>query len=94
MLRSMLCSIAIMQTVTAFQLATPFSTFTPSSSFSVGAGPAVSLRSHGSAARSVVMKTPDVNTQAPAFKLPDSTGKLVGLDSFKGKWTVLYFCKS
>ena len=39
------------------------------------------------------MKLPDVNTPAPSFKLPDSTGKLVGLDNFKGKWTVLYFCK-
>jgi cytochrome oxidase Cu insertion factor (SCO1/SenC/PrrC family) len=90
----MLCSIAIMQTVTAFNMATPFKTFTPSSSLLIGAGPGLSLRSRGSTARSAVMKAPDVNAQAPAFKLPDSTGKLVGLDNFKGKWTVLYFCKS
>jgi hypothetical protein len=39
------------------------------------------------------MKLPEVNTQAPSFKLPDAKGKLLGLDNFKGKWTVLYFCE-
>lgn len=33
----------------------------------------------------------NANHQAPSFSLPDSTGNLVSLESFSGKWVVLYF---
>lgn len=34
---------------------------------------------------------PAVDTQAPAFSLPNQEGAQVSLDQFKGKWVVLYF---
>jgi len=34
---------------------------------------------------------PDVGNQAPAFSLPDSTGKAVGLSDFAGRRVILYF---
>jgi peroxiredoxin Q/BCP len=34
---------------------------------------------------------PQVGQQAPAFTLPSQDGTQISLDSFKGKWVVLYF---
>lgn len=34
---------------------------------------------------------PPVGTAAPAFTLPSQDGSSISLDSFKGKWVVLYF---
>ena len=35
--------------------------------------------------------TPEVGKPAPNFKLPDQNGKIHTLNSFRGKWLVLYF---
>ena len=34
---------------------------------------------------------PSVGQSAPTFTLPSQTGKDIALDSFRGKWVVLYF---
>jgi thioredoxin-dependent peroxiredoxin len=34
---------------------------------------------------------PQVGQQAPAFTLPSQDGSQINLDSFRGKWVVLYF---
>ena len=34
---------------------------------------------------------PEAGQQAPGFTLPSQDGSQVGLDSFRGKWVVLYF---
>ncbi len=34
---------------------------------------------------------PQVGQQAPGFTLPSQDGSQIGLDSFRGKWVVLYF---
>ncbi|HEX3436666.1 MAG TPA: peroxiredoxin [Pseudacidobacterium sp.] len=34
---------------------------------------------------------PQVGAQAPGFTLPSQEGKQISLDSFRGKWVVLYF---
>lgn len=36
-------------------------------------------------------KLPQVGQEAPAFTLPSQDGTAISLDSFKGKWVVLYF---
>jgi len=37
------------------------------------------------------MTNPLLNKPAPAFELPDQTGKVHRLGDYKGKWVVLYF---
>ena len=84
----------ILLAVEAFQMTPQLGNFRDDSFVAVRhhkAAPSFALRK--SAKLAEMMKLPDVNTQAPAFKLPDANGKLVGLEDFKGKWTVLYFCK-
>jgi peroxiredoxin Q/BCP len=44
---------------------------------------------HGYAADDAAM--PQAGQQAPTFTLPSQDGTQVSLDSFKGKWVVLYF---
>lgn len=34
---------------------------------------------------------PKIGTVAPAFSLPDQSGKIRSLDEFRGKWLALYF---
>lgn len=42
-------------------------------------------------AAAFAMDMPPVGTPAPSFTLPSQDGSPVSLDSYKGKWVVLYF---
>lgn len=92
MLRSIVFVVAIIAAADGFQLSNPLRTVQSASSVCQRVRYAAASASPKQL-RMPIMKLPAVNTQAPTFNLPDAKGKLVGLDNFKGKWTVLYFCE-
>ncbi|WP_158792119.1 peroxiredoxin [Granulicella sp. L60] len=52
-------------------------------------GGVVAFAVHSLTAKDIAM--PQVGQQAPTFVLPSQDGTQISLDSFKGKWVVLYF---